>query len=331
MNDQRESGDFSIELQLRETPFRETALPEELKTKIRLRAARTVHSESGAVPPARRRSRYTALAGALAAAAAVLLTAGLWFWQEGWPMGSGQVEKRTAYMQDGIVRFELFPGGEATAGQRNGLLIVFKEPYAVYKDKVITVNAEHVKSGRVERLVENGKLKEPAESEQVIRYGIPDAGLPLGGEWRVTVEVDGRFYGDAVIDVPDGSWEDSPVFSSPPLADVRGTEGRLALLEHGFIAGQPNKYMWLLWGGEEELTGRFEAFAVKKGSNDFIELFLMNSMGTKQTSYADRYFPSTLMLPEPGQWRIVAYVDGKLFGSIVVTATEPVAGDIPPS
>lgn len=298
--------------QLKEAPYQSVHFTEELKDRIRLSAGRKRRGQLGSI------KIFAALALGAAAVFIILLVI-LPLWKTS--TASVQPEVRTSYMSNGKKLFEVAPGGDLTAGEPAGMIISFKEPFDRYRGKTLAIHAIHLASGVEETLVAGHQITQPSSGYSTLeRYALPSAGLPLSGYWRIIVEWDGEWYGDAVLEAREPAWEESPMFSSGSY-NLRGVKGRLGILDAGFIAGDTNKYMWSLWGSEEELSGTFKAIAVKHGSDRLLELYSLRLTGG-ESQYADSYFPSSLSLPEPGLWRIMAYVDDRLLGSIVVDAKE---------
>ncbi|MFF2090367.1 DUF4871 domain-containing protein [Paenibacillus sp. NPDC058174] len=322
MKDDNQPGIPEWSRRMKESPFLQEPFTENLKEKIRSETAKgTVRKKKA--------NRLRWRVGGIAAAAALIVYA-VWL---ALPNQIGhlliatsdpvQLEQRTTYAREGRELLEMLPGGDFEAGTPQGLIISFKEPFKVYEGKTISIKAIHAESGIEETIVAGDKITEPSSGYDTLsRYAIAGAGVPLSGYWRFTVELDSVFYGDAVLKATEPAWEESQTFVSGSYS-VRGIPGRLGVTDYPFVAGQANKYMWWLWGEESELQGEFKAVAAKEGGTGLIELFSIPSTGSSVADYADRYFPSSLMLPEAGRWRIMAYVDGKLLGSITVTAEEP--------
>jgi hypothetical protein len=124
----------------------------------------------------------------------------------------------------------------------------------------------------------------------------------------------------------------SPTFKSG-IYTLQGTEGKIGILAPGdFISNKPNKYMWHFWGAKEELARtpfKVEAIDLKTGIKHQV---LIEGMGTPSKKFvweynyglggpnngADAHLPSGLELPNPGKWKLDAYLGGELFGSVVV-------------
>lgn len=160
--------------------------------------------------------------------------------------------------------------------------------------------------------------------------------LPFGGLWTFEVKLDGQVYGDFVLSVnePPSPWQESPTFELPIDAGreyvLIGEQGEFGFLIGPYqtvngkrqyqipvVAEKPNKYMWFLWGGEDSLTGTLTVTAVKEGSRQEIEIVGPLGLGSS-SSLADAQIPTTMKLPDPGMWRLNAYVGNRLLGSVFV-------------
>jgi hypothetical protein len=95
-----------------------------------------------------------------------------------------------------------------------------------------------------------------------------------------------------------------------------GEEGRIAISDSPFISGKGQKYMWLLWGNQNELVGK--AFKVTAISEKGQEKTVVESVlgGTNWGATASS--PSTVALPVKGLRKLNAYVADKLHGTLIV-------------
>ncbi len=99
-----------------------------------------------------------------------------------------------------------------------------------------------------------------------------------------------------------------------------GEKGKLGFIYDDattFEAGEPNKYMWHLWGEESELDGPFKVIGHNQETNEEIVAFESSELGGPNNG-ADAHTPSSMQLPSKGRWELDAYVDGELFGTVVV-------------
>ncbi|PYI52883.1 DUF4871 domain-containing protein [Paenibacillus flagellatus] len=272
----------------------------------------------------RRIKRYAA-----AGAAAVLLLVAVADpagWREGPNAGIGngnERETRNLYTAKNVKLVEAFPGGDYTAGNPAGCWWNVYEPFESLQDRTIRIEAVHRGTGYTMEELAETKLSEAGQA-----YGgftrIPTRfALPLPGVWTFTVFLDGERYGDVAFDVPDHPWQVSPTFRGGAY-ELRGVQGRLGFIDAGFRAGRANKYMWHFWGRPDELRGELTIRAVRQGTSRIEELFAAPDTGSALNG-ADAAVPAMLTLPEPGLWRLMAFVGGRLYGSVVVEA-EPSAG-----
>lgn len=241
--------------------------------------------------------------------------------------GEGR-ETRSVYMENNVKLLEVIPGGDYAAGSPAGCWWNLYTPFDQMKERIIRIEAVHRESGY--RLTELAETKisaigseyaygftspnEPAKGEMTriaTRFS-----LPLPGSWSFVVYLDGQRYADVVFDVPDSAWTVSTMFKSGSY-NLRGTKGQLGFIDVGFKAGKGNKYMWHFWGRPEELQGALKIEAVRRGSNRIESVFAAERLGGALNG-ADAAIPSMMMLPEPGTWRLLAFIGDKLHGSVVV-------------
>lgn len=279
--------------------------------------------------------RTKAVVGAgLACLAAAVVWLGV---SNGWPaslpgIGSGESIKsgnadsgwmpRRAYYSEGKKLLDSAAGGEYPAGQYNGIWWNFYTPFEQIKDSRIRIDATHQSGWK------QSELKETVFSERGMEYVWKDGSqenfsrissrfaLPLAGLWRFDIYIDGNLWGDVVYDVPDAAWEESPTFPSGAFM-LRGVEGKVGIIDPGFIAGKGNKAMWHFWGNESELKGGLIVLGVQKNMTQPIEIYRSNGLGNAHNG-ADAHNPSLMTMPTPGLWRLMAYIDGTLFGSVVI-------------
>ncbi|GAB6929232.1 hypothetical protein JCM10914A_32150 [Paenibacillus sp. JCM 10914] len=241
---------------------------------------------------------------------------------------------RQVYTQDGVDKIQAFPGGEFPAGITSGAMWMLVDPIETMEGKTIEIHAIHRLSGYTFMELPETIITAEMAYDNFTRV-TSNFGPPLAGLWRYDVIVDGDKYGDVVIDVPDGSWEPSPQFllgnsdnfqmnsriNNFPYV-LNGVEGRLGLLNAEIISGATNKHMWYFWGRSEDLTGEVQITAVKKGSHEVITLFEAKTLQS-QLNGSDASLHTMLLLPSSGLWRLMATVDGQLFGSVVVDVKSP--------
>ncbi|MBD2869237.1 DUF4871 domain-containing protein [Paenibacillus arenilitoris] len=292
---------------LKERPFGEQHFTEALKTGIRKRIKRE----------SRRKIRTLPWLLAAAAAGALIF---LLFRMDGMlPLG-GQAAERSVYNVNGETRFQVFPEPELRAGVQAGYIFRFAAPFSEFRGKKLSIAATHLRTGQQADAVRPVEIMEPSSGYEGLERFTARFALPLGGLWRYEVALDGERYGDVVLSLSEPSWDISPTFKSGSYS-MRGIEGKVGFIDPGFVAGKANKYLWHFWGEDGELDGELTVMAVKKGDDRMIEVFSGSGLGGGVNG-ADRTLPSMMALPEAGVWRLLPFIDGLLFDSIVVEVKE---------
>jgi len=212
---------------------------------------------------------------------------------------------------------EAFPGGDFRAGQRAGCWWSLNVPYEQLKDSSIEIAATHRQSGLTVTELPPTAISRSMSYDGFTRVA-SDFALPLPGTWKFDVYIDGQKRGDLVFEVPDSDWNASPDFVYNDTV-LTGNEMEMGFVSSGFTAGQPNKFLWHLFAGGEK-SGSFRVDAVKKGTSDVITILNaeLSGSGLHQT------LPSTMQLPEAGLWRLLVYVGGQFYDSMVVEVKAPV-------
>lgn len=122
-------------------------------------------------------------------------------------------------------------------------------------------------------------------------------------------------------------WEVSPTFVVPfpgtangqEELRLRGEPGKLAIVDQLIVAGKPYQNYWFFWGKAEELEGKPEIIGVRQDNeNDRRIVFTAGGVSGPLASAAGHIPPSNMTIPEPGLWRLEAYIGDKYFGSLVV-------------
>lgn len=134
-------------------------------------------------------------------------------------------------------------------------------------------------------------------------------------------------------------WEVSPTFNIPvTFGDgtkgeyiLIGKEGKFGFLTGGqpIITGKSNKYMWFFWGSTLEETQqlfgkKMEIRGVSKQTGEEISVYkggigIPNPNVEPPIQDNDKVAKGVTMmsLPSTGLWRLDAYIEEKLFGSVV--------------
>ncbi|MDM5248286.1 hypothetical protein [Lysinibacillus sp. G4S2] len=126
-----------------------------------------------------------------------------------------------------------------------------------------------------------------------------------------------KFVGDVLA--KETEWKESEYFTSGNLNLIGEPQllGFTNSKEEKIIAGKAGKYAWHFWG-ESIKTGDFLSV---KGTHQLtqkeIEL-VTNAKLLGPNSGADNHAPTNMTFPKGGMWKLDAYIDGKLFGSVFV-------------
>ncbi|WP_422660058.1 DUF4871 domain-containing protein [Paenibacillus sp. EC2-1] len=218
--------------------------------------------------------------------------------------------------KDGSPILQVFPGGEFQAGTPAGSWWNLYVPIETLTGESIHITAVHKDTGMQIEELPATTITSDMTYEDFTRVSSTFS-LPLSGLWRFDVFIGKEKFGDVVIDVPDSRWEPSPVFRSGNY-EMTGVTNRLGFINPGFIAGQPNKYMWHFWGSDADLTGELRITAVEQNSLEIIDVF-KTKLHPSKLNGADAAIPTKMSLPTPGLWRLMVSIDGQLFGSVIVT------------
>jgi hypothetical protein len=82
------------------------------------------------------------------------------------------------------------------------------------------------------------------------------------------------------------------------------------------VANKPDKYMWYLWG--DDLTKKpFKVIGTNMDTEEDLVVVEDTVLGAELNG-ADAHIPSLMEFPTVGLWKLDAYIDEELFGSIVV-------------
>ena len=124
-------------------------------------------------------------------------------------------------------------------------------------------------------------------------------------------------------------WELSPTFEHS-VVYKGGDEGVYTLVgnkeEIGFtgpfpiLAKETQKYFWFYFGKTDIYDKPVKVVAIKKGTQELVDILSSPSTFYKsaEVSPGSVNMPSHLKFPSAGKWRILIYIDEKLYDSIVV-------------
>ncbi|MGF9975807.1 hypothetical protein ABE042_02140 [Viridibacillus arvi] len=120
-------------------------------------------------------------------------------------------------------------------------------------------------------------------------------------------------------------WKESSLFESGEYTMI-GEKEKLGFIYDDsevvkFYPDKIQKYMWHFWGTKEELERPLKVLATHEDGGDPIVL-IGGKNTVKPHNGADMSMPSNMSLPESGMWKMDAYFDDNLFGTVYVKVHE---------
>lgn len=123
------------------------------------------------------------------------------------------------------------------------------------------------------------------------------------------------------------NWNESSLFESGSYTMI-GEEGHLGFLYDDsevlrFYPNKTQKYMWHFWGNEDEVLGDFKVLGTHENSNEEIIIVARHDNSIPSSiNGADNHYPTNMMLPKSGMWKLDAYIGDRVFGSVYVKVHE---------
>ena len=84
------------------------------------------------------------------------------------------------------------------------------------------------------------------------------------------------------------------------------------------VAKDNQKYMWFYFGNENIYVRHVEVKAIRKGTEELIKVFSGSFFESAKVSSDSVNMPSRLRFPSAGHWKILLYIQGEFYESIVV-------------
>ncbi|MGE7918301.1 hypothetical protein ACQKM9_05040 [Viridibacillus sp. NPDC093762] len=122
------------------------------------------------------------------------------------------------------------------------------------------------------------------------------------------------------------AWKESSLFESGNYTMI-GEKGKLGFIYDDsevvkFYPDKTQKYMWHFWGSKEELERPLKVLATHENGGDPIVLFGSDGTNISPNNGADMSTPTHMSLPESGMWKMDAFFDDNLFGTVYVKVHE---------
>ncbi|MGR3763020.1 hypothetical protein [Rossellomorea sp. NS-SX7] len=244
------------------------------------------------------------------------------------------------YKEGGETVFSIFPDPELQAGKPYGYIFHFNEPFSTYKGKELSISAVHKGTGQRMQAVPPQEITEPSEGYSSLERFTTSFQVPYSGLWRYEVYLDGKVYGDAVVKVSEKEAaknvslpEDLPDYVQEHDVEkidwnrkaaafgrnVIGNENQSGIIGADMPSLTPQKWMWHLWGTDaSELTvvGYHKESKTVHPILNNVDRWTIGLGG--ENNGADVHAPSSVTIPERGEWAILLYADGELFDVIVL-------------
>ena len=120
----------------------------------------------------------------------------------------------------------------------------------------------------------------------------------------------------------DVNWQESPSFVEGKIP-LKGIEGKIAIADSTFIAGERNKQMWFFLDPQIP-PGKLSIIALKRGSTAPTPVLFQDET-SEQTWTAPtpilsstKELPLLMSLPSSGLWVLNIYIDEKYYEQIVI-------------
>jgi hypothetical protein len=130
-----------------------------------------------------------------------------------------------------------------------------------------------------------------------------------------------------VYEIPNDSWDLSPTFEhfvkvedAKELSytiigyeDTLGITGAIPI-----FAEKAHKIFWFYFGEETIYDKPVEVKAIKEGTEELVDLHSGTFYKGAEVSVDSVNMPSTLQFPSEGLWKILVYIDGEFYESILI-------------
>lgn len=116
-------------------------------------------------------------------------------------------------------------------------------------------------------------------------------------------------------------WENKAVLFND---NILGNANKSGVIGADMPSLNPQKWMWHLWGVDDPTNTKFTVVGFHRDSETIYQI-ATNGWSIPlagPNNGADVHAPSTVKIPEPGEWAIFLYVDEKLFDILIYDIDE---------
>ncbi|MGM7721677.1 hypothetical protein [Metabacillus sp. Hm71] len=255
----------------------------------------------------------------------------------GGPSALNMWEERHEYKEKQNLIFSIFLDPELKAGTPYGYIFSFKEPFDTFKGKELSISAVHKETGERIQVLSPKKIIKPSTGYSSLQRFTVTFQVPFGGLWMYEVYLDGKAYGDVVVRVFEKAEEiavtlpeDIPDYvqkshfekinwnrKATTFGNIIGNENQSGIIGADMPSLTGQKWMWHLWSTDaSELT----VVGFHRDSRT-VHSVLKNGWTIDlggENNGADVHAPSTVTIPERGEWAFLLYADRELFDVIVL-------------
>jgi hypothetical protein len=251
----------------------------------------------------------------------------------------GEWEPRQEYMEGNELKFSLMPDPSLEAGKPYGYIFSFKEQFEKYKGKELAIFAVNKETGERITALPPELITETSPGYSSLQRFTVSFEIPYGGLWKYEVFLGDKVYGDAILEVKNRFEmpEDIPEFVQPNDFEMINWDQRAAIFNGNILGNERKsgvigadapsltgqKWMWHLWGNKSsELTvvgfhrESSTVHSVLEGGWKWkVELGGGNNG-------ADAHAPTTVKIPQKGEWAILLYDGEELFDILIYDINE---------
>ncbi|MDX8342176.1 hypothetical protein [Rossellomorea sp. YZS02] len=246
------------------------------------------------------------------------------------------------YKENDKVLFSILPDPELQAGKAYGYIFSFKEPFDTYKGKELSISAIQKNTGNRVEVVAPQTITQPSMGYSSLQRFTTTFRVPDSGIWKYEVYLDDKVYGEVVVNVNEN--EESPVILPDDITsyvqdsdvdainwdqkattfgqNMIGNEGKSGIIGADMPSLSSQKWMWHLWNTD---ASNLTVVGYHKDSGTVYPVLNNGESWTiplgGENNGADVHAPSSVTIPEHGEWAFLLYADGELFDVIVMEIT----------